>query len=217
LTIYGAAGSYAQQYARENNIPFSIVDQPADWAVDAVNRGIAEGFILPSLQSNYGANITRADFSVALAESLIPKHYDWFVDCANRIFSSSYVSPFTDVSNDSFETLGCIDFLSSLGIVNGIGDGLFNPYGEITRQEAATMLKRAAVKFGVSDSKAVTAFEDQWQVADWAIDALGFVVDKGIMIGTGDNRFSPLDTYTREQAYVTIMRLYDIVPVTVAP
>jgi hypothetical protein len=33
------------------------------------------------------------------------------------------------------------------------------------------------------------------------------------MSGTGDNQFSPLGVYTRQQAYVTMVRLYDAVPV----
>lgn len=74
------------------------------------------------------------------------------------------------------------------------------------------MLKRAAVVLGAEDSGAQTSFGDRVQVASWAEDSLGFVVAKGIMNGTGGNLFSPRGLYTRQQSYVTMLRLYKTVP-----
>jgi hypothetical protein len=72
--------------------------------------------------------------------------------------------------------------------------------------------RKAAIALGAADTAAPTSFTDQDQVASWAEDALGFVVANGIMNGTGDNTFSPQDMYTRQQAYVTMIRLYDAMP-----
>ena len=147
--------------------------------------------------NNYTTNITRQEFCNVLSQVLISK---------DTPFAANGPPPFNDTSDMD------VAWLHSLGIVNGVGSGAFNPSGFITRQEAAVMLKRAAVTLGVEDSGADTAFSDQAEVASWAEDSLGFVVAKGIMNGTGENKFSPLDMYTRQQSYVTMLRLYNTAP-----
>lgn len=174
---------------------------PSEWAASYVTTATSLGLIPLALQNNYTANITRGEFCSVLTQVLSRKNY-----AAYSSFTAPAVSPFTDTSDKD------IIWLNGQGIVSGIGEGLFNPNGQITRQEAAVMLKRAGVAFGLDDVGIDVAFADQPEVADWAADALGFVVDKGIMNGTGDNRFTPLGMYTREQSYVTLIRLYDVLP-----
>ena len=165
-----------------------------------MDRAIALSIIPAYLQSNYAQNITRAEFCTVLAKTLSLK---------NRAAYSGFepaTQPFTDTNDRD------VLWLNSLEIVSGIGNNLFNPYGQITRQEAAVMLRRAAIAFGVSDIDVASQFADQSEVASWAAEALGFVVAKGIMNGTGNNKFTPRGTYTREQSYTTLVRLYDIFP-----
>lgn len=95
--------------------------------------------------------------------------------------------------------------MSRLGIVTGMGDNTFYPLGEITRQQAATMLMRAAEVLGYDVSAPETNLSG---VADWAADGVNFVVDRGIMTGT-DNGFEPEGTYTKEQAITTMVRFYE--------
>jgi len=55
-------------------------------------------------------------------------------------------SGFTDVEKfegSSEATLGAISFASQKGIVNGIGDGLFDPTADVTYQDAIVMIVRA--------------------------------------------------------------------------
>jgi len=47
--------------------------------------------------------------------------------------------------------------------------------------------------------------------AAWAVRPVGFVSASGIMGGVGDGRFAPLDGYTREQTFVTMIRLSDVI------
>jgi hypothetical protein len=98
---------------------------------------------------------------------------------------------------------------NALGIVNGRGDGTFDPYATITRQEAAAFLMRSAKVLGM-DTSGVTAagFADSGDVGVWFTDAVNFVYQINVMGGTGNNSFSPLGTYTREQSYITIYRLF---------
>lgn len=187
-----------------------VIDTPSAWAKDEVARTVSEGFVAKKLQTSYAANITREDFCVVLARVLEKQKPEWFSAFKGTYSAPGYAVPFNDVGTVADDNLIDICWLNSLEIVTGVGEGRFSPNGELTRQEAAVLLRRAAIKLGVRDSSSQTKFADQSDVASWAVDALGFVVDKGIMKGTGGNRFDPKGKYTREQAYTTIIRLYDV-------
>jgi hypothetical protein len=151
--------------------------------------------------NNYAAKITRQEFCTVLSRVLRGKNLE-----TNENVLDEKPKPFGDTDDPD------VAWLNSLGIVNGVGGNAFNPAGLITRQEAAVMLKRAAVALGAADAGAQTTFADQDRVASWAESSLGFVVANGIMNGTGNNKFSPLDMYTRQQSYVTMLRLYNTAP-----
>lgn len=89
--------------------------------------------------------------------------------------------------------------------MNGIGNGLFNPEGNITRQEAAVMLKNMAENVFAADIGALPAgFSDTAQIAAWVQSSVDFVFANKIMSGVGSNTFAPLSPYTREQSIVTV-------------
>jgi hypothetical protein len=178
-----------------------LSDEPASWAKSDIEKAISLELIPVHMCSNYEANITRQEFCTVLSQVLFKKDLT-----ANRDVFDEKPKPFNDT--DDLD----VAWLNSLGVVNGVGNDAFNPSGLITRQEAAVMLRKAAMVLGAEDSGAQTSgFYDQEQVSDWARDSLGFVVAKGIMSGTGDNMFSPLGMYTRQQSYVTMLRLYNSV------
>jgi hypothetical protein len=189
--------------------PDILPDVPDDWAAAEVERAISAGYVTGSLASGYRKNITRAEFCEALGNVAVNKNAELYM--TNLFAVIEEPSPFTDTDDAN------IMCLSAIGIVQGVGEGRFNPDGEITRQEAAVILKRAAVALGVDEVGAPVNFDDQSQIAAWAVDALGYIVDTGIMRGVGDNLFDPLGAYTRQQAYLTIIRLSDAVPTTVSP
>lgn len=91
---------------------------------------------------------------------------------------------FSDVASDAWYA-GYVGAASDAGVVNGVGDGKFNPEGTITRQEAAAMVTRAAKVLGlngqVSDANEIlAAVSDGAEVAAWARDAAAFCYESGI-------------------------------------
>lgn len=118
------------------------------------------------------AGMTRAEFAAILVRGLgLPKQggaafgdvkqSDWFFDAVNT---------------------AC-----AYGIVKGVSATAFYPSGNVTREEAAVMLARAAVLCGVSID--YTAFEarnvlavysDYVKASDWAYASLAFCYDRGI-------------------------------------
>ncbi len=94
---------------------------------------------------------------------------------------------FTDVkASDWFA--GFVGTANTYGIINGRGNGIFDPYGTINRQEAATMVARAAKLCGMDTDYTTAAardilaqFGDYTKVADWARAPLAFCYDQGIL------------------------------------
>ena len=92
----------------------------------------------------------------------------------------------------------------ALGVTNGTGNDGFTPDGEITREQAATMLMNACGVLGmVPDDIPIAEFADISSVSDWAQHGVNFCALYNIMQGTGNDNFSPKATYTREQSIIT--------------
>jgi hypothetical protein len=103
-----------------------------------------------------------------------------------------------------------------LGLVQGRGNGLFDPEGLITRQEAAVMLTRA---YGICGGKlpentSETSFTDETETADWAKESARALSTWNVIKGMQDGSFSPNGHYTVEQCLVTLLRLYENAPVS---
>jgi len=105
---------------------------------------------------------------------------------------SKYTTPtFDDVKADQWYT-SYVEWAAASGIVNGIGNGLYGINGEITVEQACTILYRYAaskgntVGTGVSDCPSVTDFEDSADISDWAKDSVKWAVENGIYAGHGD-------------------------------
>lgn len=113
---------------------------------------------------------------------------------------------FTDTENS---VIACA---YALGIVQGKGDGTFDPDGHITRQEAAVMLERTGRLMGLESGTGMD-FTDQSAFPTWAEGGIAYVSGltdpvsgKRVMEGTG-NGFEPLGSYTKEQTIITSLRL----------
>ena len=52
-------------------------------------------------------------------------------------------------------------------------------------------------------------YADKETISAWAFDAVFYMRELGIMIGTSETEFSPKATYTLEQAVATVVRLYE--------
>ena len=178
------------------------------WAYEEVVAAIKENLVPVSLRNLYLHNISREDFctlAVCAVEEVLEKDIDEVVLEYTGKPLAEWVAayPFHDTSNSD------IIAANALGIMNGRGNGVFDPYSSITRQEAAAMLMRTASTLGMDTTEAAdSAFKDAASIAPWAQDAVDYVFSIGVMNGTGNDSFSPRNTYTREQSYMTIYRLF---------
>ena len=175
--------------------PATGAAEPAGWAKVFVDRAIAERLLPAELQSAYDQPITRREFCL-LSDALYTKVKGGAAPVDATV-------TFTDTTDPA------ILRMASAKVVNGVGNELFDPNGQLTREQAATMLSRLAAALGKPLTDSAPTFDDNGSVAGWASAAVGQMQLSGIMSGTGNNQFSPQQSYTREQSVVTIVRMYN--------
>lgn len=167
---------------------------PSRWAEQDVLDAIKLGLVPRHLQSNYQRATTRAEFA-ALAVALYENFHGVIM---GRVF-------FDDTNDVDVEKAAYI------GIVSGVGNNRFNPHGNLTREQAAVLVTRVMEEIGHPLPQSAPTFADNNTISSWARDGVGRVQAAGIMGGVGNNMFSPMGTYTREQSIVTMMRLYTLI------
>jgi len=113
-------------------------------------------------------------------------------------------SSFTDVAKDAWYS-DAITWASANGFVSGYGGGKFGPDDNITREQLATILWR------YSESPAATNkelnFNDADEISGYALDAILWAVEHGILNGFGDGRLGPTGLATRAQVAQVLKNL----------
>ena len=201
-------------------------DVPSGWATSAVHEALNINIIPEGLDQNYQSPITRAEFAqtalyfCAAQYNLDPLTFVWE-------YRTSHAGPgetelpidwdaFQDVSMTQSENIWPI-YAAAFGLVEGRGNGIFDPEGAISRQEAAVMLLNTYRLYAgehLQLDQASISFADTNSIAAWAVDAVEVMTSMGVMTGTGNNYFAPTETYTREQCYTTFMALYKNAPIS---
>lgn len=141
-------------------------------AIEALaSRGIINGMGQGTFMPN--KTMTRAEFAAIVTRALGLTAKD------TKVFS--------DVPSSKWYA-GYIGTANSSGIVNGVGNGKFNPEGTITRQEAAAMVARAAKLCGLDTAMDAAAtrdmlaqFGDYRSVASWAKEPMAFCYSANIL------------------------------------
>ena len=141
-------------------------------AIEALaSRGIINGMGQGTFMPN--KTMTRAEFAAIVTRALG--------------LAAKDTKAFTDVPSSKWYA-GYIGTANSSGIVNGVGNGKFNPEGTITRQEAAAMVARAAKLCGLDTAMDAAAtrdmlaqFGDYRSVASWAKEPMAFCYSANIL------------------------------------
>ncbi|MBQ7040367.1 MAG: S-layer homology domain-containing protein [Clostridia bacterium] len=120
---------------------------------------------------------------------------------------SAPANGFTDVAGGAWYE-NAVAWAADNAIVLGVGEGLFAPDANITREQIAVILYKYATLKGkdVSKTADLNAFSDAASVSDWAKDALSWAVAEGLLQGMGDGTVAPKANATRAQIATILMR-----------
>ena len=190
------------------SVPFNVSGEPiieltegtnglSGWAVPEVKQAINNNLVTDKVMVEFQKAITREEFcelAVKLYEKMTGKTAD-----------AAPADTFTDTQNPQ------VLKANKLGIVEGIGNGLFAPSNSVTRQEIATMLLRTLkIALPAIDTNVANppAFIDNEDIADWARDGINYFAAKDIIKGA-EGAFLPLANCTCEAAIVLVKRVFD--------
>lgn len=118
---------------------------------------------------------------------------------------------FSDIDGMYFED--AVAWAYANGIVNGKGANTFAPMENVTRQDAVTIFYRYYVNYlgnASSSGGDLSSFADAGQVAAYAMDAMSWAVDCGVITGSSENGglyLCPGNNLTRAQGAALLTRL----------
>lgn len=178
---------------------FADVAQNA-WYKQYVDYTVANGMFEGTSATTFSpdSNITRAQFVQVLANLE-------GVDTSNR----EVTTKFTDVPRGKWFT-AAVKWASENGVVNGVGDGKFDPNANVTREQMCVMLVNFAKFKGLSlnNVEAKASFADDAKISSWAKTAVYTCQQADIVNGKGANTFDPQGTGTRAEASVMFTKFH---------
>lgn len=120
-------------------------------------------------------------------------------------------SVFTDVADGAWYA-DAVTWAAENGIVGGYGNGKFGPDAPITREQLAAILYRYAQSKGYDTTQggmAIREYADFEQISDYAVEAMTWAVNTGLISGTSTTTLSPQGLATRAQVATILMRFIE--------
>ena len=177
------------------------------WYHDGVHWALEQGLMTGTGETTFapGGTATRA-MVVAMLWRLEGKP------------AAGKTASFTDVSADAWYA-GAVNWAAEAGAVNGTSAATFSPNAPITREQLATILYRYAQARG-------QGFTGEWaflldapdadKIADYANEAMHWMVMNGVITGMGDGTLAPRDNATRAQIAAMFQRFSGALEETVS-
>jgi len=157
------------------------------WAAkNKILNGVGNGLFMPVKP------ITRAEFITMLA-----RYYKADVD------SYSVVS-FADVPEGAWYTK-YVGWAVANGFINGYGNGKFGPGDILTREQVAVILYNIYKKPPVTGLS--LSYADKAQISSWAIDAVAYWSNVGVLNGKENGKYDPNGKFIRAEGATLIHKL----------
>lgn len=176
---------------------FAFSDLADHWAKDTMNE-MGSRLIITGDQngnSNPDNSITRAEFAAIIVRALG--------------LSANGTASFTDVATNAWY-YGAVGTAYQYGIVGGRGNHSFAPNASITREEAMTMIYRAAKLASfpalLNARDLSSEFIDYGTQSAWAAEAVAFNLNNNLIKGS-DGYISPKAAITRAEVATVVLRL----------
>lgn len=177
-------------YAAVNDTGFSDVAADA-WYADAVSYVREHGLMSGTSATTFSPNATTTR---AMLVTVLYRHAGSpSVQGSNR---------FPDVT-DSAWYHNAVVWAAENGIIGGYSDGRFGGNDPITREQLAAILWRSE---GSPSAEGTAAFADQGQISSYAVEAVAWARNEGIVSGMEGNRFAPKGNATRAQMAAMLSR-----------
>jgi len=167
------------------------------WAKEAILALAQSGVIKGTSDTTFSPNdpISRGDYVTLLVRLLG--------------LNADLGEGFSDVPVESYY-YQTITTAKTLGIIDGVGNNMFEPESSISRQDMMTMTYRALSRLGMTTDwqpSDLSEFGDANMVSDYALESVQYVVGGGLIAGDENGNIAPLANTTRAETAVFLYRL----------
>jgi uncharacterized repeat protein (TIGR02543 family) len=169
----------------------------------AIPEGVDPSKITTGIVLNDDGTFTHIPTTIVVIDG---KYYAKLNSLTNSTYSVIW-NPITFKDMIGHWAEEAVNDMGSRLVVTGLSSDDYNPEGDMTRGDFASVIVKALGLLRIGEGQAV--FSD---VAsdNPNFDAIYIAYEYGLINGYGDNKFGPDDTITREQAMVMIARAMDI-------
>lgn len=172
------------------------------WYMDYVTAAYELGLMQGYDESTFGPDdsLTRAQMVQVLAN-------------LSQVDLTAYAGKnggFTDVPATSWFA-PAIAWASELGLVNGRGDGTFDPDEPISRQHLCSIMARYLRLFDLEPDATIAPFDDDAEMDDTSREDVYYCAAMGLVNGMGENSFAPKAEATRAQLAKILVGMYALV------
>ena len=204
IAVNSSRDVYVADY--ENNrlqvfSPERLADTPLDyWATPYIEVIYQAGYTTGYADGRFGPEdiVTREQMAIFITRAL------------NQVPADGYcgsTAPFADVLADRW-SCKYVKRLVELGITSGIGQGLFDPEGTVTREQMAAFITRALDEV---PTEGYCGTEDPFTdvpYGGWSCKYVKRLVELGITLGIGEGLYGPGNPVTRAQMAVFLARAF---------
>ncbi len=176
---------------------FLDVDDPEAWYYDAVQQISAYGLMQGTSTAVFSPD------TLSLRAQVVQVLYN--MDRPGGV--TEYAQSFPDVQMQAWFGVP-VSWAVEQGLVEGYPDGTFRPSNPISRQEFVTILYRHAGSPAV-DTSIVSDFRDVGLISAYALEAMSWAIETGIVEGYPGNTLQPLGLATRAEMAAIILRYYE--------
>ncbi len=168
------------------------------WAEDAIEKLYEKGIVKGMGDGTFGCarTVSRADFMVMLTRMMdkdVP-----------------FTENFADVTADKYYYKE-IGIAKELGYTEGRGGNIFDPSGNISRQDMAVMAYRVLKAEDMIDAGDVTNLEERFsdfeEISGYAREAVAAMVEEGYLSGYETGDFKPQGNATRAETAVFLNKI----------
>lgn len=177
----------------------TFVDVPQKhWAFGAIQALAAKHVVTGVDDSRFNPNglTSRAEFTAMLVRAL-------------GIAPSSAATPFKDIASGKWYAES-VQAAYEAGLVQGVSEERFAPEAQITREQMAILIVRAAAYAGRTlepVNAGLSGDVDKGKVSGWAAASVDQAIQSGLMQGKGNGAFHPQDRVTRAETAQAIWNL----------
>ncbi|MBQ3356699.1 MAG: S-layer homology domain-containing protein [Oscillospiraceae bacterium] len=180
---------------------FTDVKNFLDWSHAGIEYAVVNGLFKGTSETTFSPDATMTRAMIATVLWRLENSPETVID-----------NPYSDVDNAADNWYrSAVLWAYENGIMDGVGNGRFDPDGVLTREQIVTVLYRYAGETadGAQDLAALEAYADAKDVAEWATDAVCWAIGREVIQGSrlGDAQYlTPNGSASRAQVATILMR-----------